>query len=246
MKFDKGVERLVKKYLPVPPERIIKPAGIKTETSTQHAVKIEPKSVEEILATEKPDTDTDDTEIDETPLVPTPLPLTSSFDWDGDIKDESTATEAAKSAAKSLKPKAAHKKDQEEVMRVTSQNYVAPVEPQNKDDFEQLILTDLNSSLSWIKYAAFNMEKGDNAEARIILARALKSISYREENEKLNVWIAYMNLELAFGSEESFHEIFRRAASVLDDKKVWISTATLLENSSKPEVRSPLAYAAYI
>jgi len=231
MIFDEDVKAQIKQYLP---ERVIvrsdpnavilkKGEGKQPKAKTQKArTEVEQSvdtPVQQIISIE-------DSDAKQASLI-----LDTPFDWDADLK-----VEPGTAAPKPIKPKASHKKDQEEIMRVTSQNFTAPSEPQSTDDFEQLILADPNSSLNWIKYAAFCMEKEDNTEARLILERALKTISYREENDKLNVWTAYMNLELAYGSEESFHEIFKRAVAVMDDKKVWINTATLLEGSSKTEV----------
>ena len=45
------------------------------------------------------------------------------------------------------------------------------------------------------------MEKEGIESAREIVERALKRISFKNENDKLNVWTAYMNLENNFGDE---------------------------------------------
>lgn len=34
----------------------------------------------------------------------------------------------------------------------------------------------------------------------LFLSRALRTINFREENEKLNIWVAYFNLENKYGS----------------------------------------------
>lgn len=36
--------------------------------------------------------------------------------------------------------------------------------------------------------------------------RALETISFREEGEKLNVWVAYMNLENAYGNPKKVNQ----------------------------------------
>lgn len=46
------------------------------------------------------------------------------------------------------------------------------------------------------------MEKEGIESAREIVERALKRISFKNENDKLNVWTAYMNLENNFGDEK--------------------------------------------
>ena len=49
---------------------------------------------------------------------------------------------------------------------------------------------------------AFNMEKEGIEAARRIAERALQKIVFKNENDKLNVWTAYMNLESNFGTEK--------------------------------------------
>ena len=50
---------------------------------------------------------------------------------------------------------------------------------------------------------AFMLDKLDIEAARRIAERAVKSIGMTAEADKLNLWIAYMNLENQFGSEEN-------------------------------------------
>lgn len=44
------------------------------------------------------------------------------------------------------------------------------------------------------------LEKLDADAARRVAERAVKSVSITAEAEKLNIWIAYMNLENKFGT----------------------------------------------
>jgi rRNA biogenesis protein RRP5 len=39
-------------------------------------------------------------------------------------------------------------------------------------------------------------------KARQVLEKALKTISHREETERENVWVARLNLEMAYGTPE--------------------------------------------
>ena len=64
-----------------------------------------------------------------------------------------------------------------------------------------MILKNPNSSYSWIRYAAFSMENTGIDKARKVMDKALKVINFRNENEKLNLWTAYLNLEFNFGNE---------------------------------------------
>ena len=69
---------------------------------------------------------------------------------------------------------------------------------------------------------AFMREKLDAAAARKVAERAVKSVSMVAENEKLNVWIAYMNLENNFGTTEELQAVVKRALEVNDRKKVYL------------------------
>lgn len=46
---------------------------------------------------------------------------------------------------------------------------------------------------------AFMLDKLDLAAARKIAERAVKSVDMTAEEDKLNIWIAYLNLENSFG-----------------------------------------------
>ena len=47
---------------------------------------------------------------------------------------------------------------------------------------------------------AFHVLQADIAAARSIAERALRTIDFREEEEKMNLWIAYVNLEHKYGN----------------------------------------------
>lgn len=88
--------------------------------------------------------------------------------------------------------------------------------PQSVSDFERLLIGNPDSSILWIQYMSFELQLSEVNKAREIAERALKSINYREEQEKLNIWIAFLNLENMFGDEESLDEVFKRACQYMD------------------------------
>ena len=47
---------------------------------------------------------------------------------------------------------------------------------------------------------AFMLDKLDVEAARRVAERAVKAVSMTAEDEKLNIWIGFMNLENKFGS----------------------------------------------
>ena len=51
--------------------------------------------------------------------------------------------------------------------------------PQDENDFEMALVASPNSSLVWLKYISFFLERGETAKAREIAERALQKISFR-------------------------------------------------------------------
>lgn len=63
------------------------------------------------------------------------------------------------------------------------------------NDYERLLQADKDSSYLWIQYMSFILDKLDIEAARRIAQRAVKCVSMTNEAEKLNIWVAYMNME---------------------------------------------------
>ncbi|UNI16377.1 rRNA bioproteinsis protein rrp5 [Purpureocillium takamizusanense] len=92
--------------------------------------------------------------------------------------------------------------------------------PQTSSDYERLLLGQPDSSALWIAYMSFQMQVSDLSKAREVAERAIKSINIREETEKLNVWVAYLNLEVAYGSKQTVEDVFKRACQYNDEQTV--------------------------
>ncbi|CDO73457.1 hypothetical protein BN946_scf185013.g92 [Trametes cinnabarina] len=107
--------------------------------------------------------------------------------------------------------------------------------PESNADFERLLLGSPNSSYLWIQYMSFQLQISEIDKAREIAKRALKTINFREEQEKLNVWIALLNLENVYGTDESLESTFKDAARHNDSKTVHLRMAEIFEQSDKPE-----------
>ncbi|KAI2801942.1 Protein RRP5 [Blomia tropicalis] len=107
--------------------------------------------------------------------------------------------------------------------------------PQDEKDFEMALVASPNSSLTWLKYMSFFLEKGDTAQARSIAERALERISFREEQEKLNIWIGLLNLENAYGDQASMDAMVERAIKYNDSKTIHLQLASIYSNSNKKE-----------
>ncbi|XP_071987184.1 protein RRP5 homolog isoform X3 [Engystomops pustulosus] len=94
-------------------------------------------------------------------------------------------------------------------------------QPQSVPEFERLVLTSPNNSANWIKYMDFYLQISKLDQARAVAERALKSIYFREEKEKLNVWVAMLKLENVFGTEETLQKCFERAIQYNDPLKAF-------------------------
>ncbi|KIJ46379.1 hypothetical protein M422DRAFT_66742 [Sphaerobolus stellatus SS14] len=108
-------------------------------------------------------------------------------------------------------------------------------QPESTSDFERLLLGSPNSSFLWIQYMSFQLQLSEIEKAKEIGKRALKTINFREEGEKLNVWIALLNLENKYGTDESLEAVFRDAARHNDSKTVHLRMAAIFDETDRHE-----------
>jgi len=114
--------------------------------------------------------------------------------------------------------------------------------PRTPDDFEKLVRSSPNSSFVWIKYMACLLDLADVDKARAVAERALKTIIPREEEERLNVWVAYFNLENEYGSprEDAVKKVFQRALQYCDHKKLHLALLALYERTEQYQLADEL------
>lgn len=72
--------------------------------------------------------------------------------------------------------------------------------PKDIDDFERLLVANKDQSYLWIQYMAFMLDNLGTEAARKVVERAVKSVTSSNEQDKLNIWTAFMNLESNFGT----------------------------------------------
>jgi rRNA biogenesis protein RRP5 len=108
--------------------------------------------------------------------------------------------------------------------------------PESTEEFERALVGSPNSSFLWVQYMSFQLELSEVDKAREIGRRALRTINYREEDEKLNVWMALLNLENAHGTAESFDKLFKEAAQYNDAETIHLRVAAVLTQTGKNEV----------
>lgn len=179
--------------------------------------------------------------------ISNPLQVTG-FSWShGEIEEtvslsgESSDEDLQDSKSKSRRQKRRQQDLNEERVLKQEENVLDPTQtPEMPEDFERMLIGTPNSSFIWIKYMAYLLELAEPEKARLIAERALKIINFREEQEKLNIWVAYLNLENGYGTPDSLTEIFERACQVNDSKKVHLILAQIYEQSEKPQVWNSL------
>ncbi|BFZ59560.1 rRNA bioproteinsis protein rrp5 [Saitoella coloradoensis] len=165
------------------------------------------------------------------------------FDWSGDVMAslqggaESSDSESEDEDDNTSKKK---KKSKKSAVKIDKTADLDKQAPQTSSDYERLLIGSPDSSFLWINYMAFQLQLSEIEKAREIGERALKSINYREEQEKLNVWVAMMNLENTFGSEETLEEVFKRACQYNEPKKVYGHLCDILARSQKIEAAKEL------
>ncbi|KAK2985370.1 hypothetical protein RJ640_029327 [Escallonia rubra] len=142
-----------------------------------------------------------------------------------DTIDEKTKRRAMKKA----------KEQREREIRAAEERLLEKDIPRTADEFEKLVRSSPNSSFVWIKYMAFMLSLADVEKARSIAERALRTINIREETEKLNIWVAYFNLENEYGNppEEAVVNLFKRALQYCDPKKVHLALLGMYERTEQ-------------
>lgn len=162
------------------------------------------------------------------------------FDWSAGALDEaSDDSDAEANEADDSKEKKKRKRKAEIQVDRTAQLDVNG--PQTAEDYERLLLGQPDSSDLWIRYMAFQVQVSEPARAREIAERALKTINIREEVEKLNVWVAYLNLESNFGTDETLAEVFKRACQYNDEQVVHERLISTYIVTGKQDVSSRLS-----
>ncbi|KAJ3186618.1 hypothetical protein HDU85_007438 [Gaertneriomyces sp. JEL0708] len=168
------------------------------------------------------------------------------FKWDGaedDLEEEGTESDGSdeeeieadgKSKKKSRRAKQRAKREEEERIAQKEQELLeGDKPPEVAEDFERLLLGSPNSSFLWIKFMAFQLQMAEVEKARLVAERAISTINYREEQEKMNLWVAYMNLENTYGTQESLLKVFERAIAMNNPKATYFHLVRIYERTEK-------------
>ncbi|XP_026968296.1 protein RRP5 homolog isoform X2 [Sagmatias obliquidens] len=176
------------------------------------------------------------------------LQLSSGFAWDVELdsltpalppREESSDSEEDEKPEQATKKKSRKERELEkqkaekELSRIEEALMDPRRQPESADDFDRLVLSSPSSSILWLQYMAFHLQATEIEKARAVAERALKTISFREEQEKLNVWVALLNLENMYGSQGSLTKVFERAVQYNEPLKVFLHLADIYTKSEK-------------
>ena len=125
--------------------------------------------------------------------------------------------------------------EEERIRKIEDELADPNLDPHTPDQFERALMKDKNSSFTWIKFMAFHLETAETEKARAVAKKAIASINFREEGELLNVWIALLNLEIRYGSNETYAETLREAVQRNDPFKVYSKTLSIMLDVEKTE-----------
>jgi len=152
----------------------------------------------------------------------------SSEEDDEDDSTDNTKKKTSKRAKRAAKVAEEDRVREEENALVDDSNT-----PQSPEAFDRLLLGSPNSSYLWVKYVAFYLQMTEIDNARKVAERALNTISVREEDERMNVWVARLNLENVYGTMESTQTVFAQAEKMNDSLKVHTHMTAIYEASDK-------------
>ena len=160
---------------------------------------------------------------------------TSGFDWSGGMIDTNTR-EANSDTDGEAQPKP--KKRRKAELKIDRTGDLDTNGPQSIADFERLLLGQPDSSFLWLSYMAFELQLGEVSKAREIAQRAIRTVNRSQDtgSELLNVWVAYLNLENTYGSDETIGEVFKRACEYNDPEEIHSRLASIYIQSGKTEV----------
>ena len=77
------------------------------------------------------------------------------------------------------------------------------------------------------------MERKEFDKAREVVKKALGKINFREETERFNVYMAWLNLENSFGTEDDADKVLKEALQCNDEYKVYERVASIYMQSDK-------------
>lgn len=158
------------------------------------------------------------------------------------LQNQGHIDEADTMVKKNKQEKKKPKKLSEQEISAAEERRLEEDEPRTADEFEMVIRSSPNNSFLWIAYMRFMLSLADIEKARSIAERALNTINIREEDEKLNIWVAYFNLENEYGNppEDAVKKVFQRALQYCDPKKVHLALLKMYKKTNQNKLAEEL------
>ncbi|KAK6088407.1 S1 RNA binding domain-containing protein [Seiridium cupressi] len=155
------------------------------------------------------------------------------FDWDADALDKKRPADTLHEGDPGAQDK--KKKRKKAQVELDHSGDLDAFGPRTAADYEQLLNRKPSSSELWIQYMAYQMQSSELTGARKVAERAVATINSSEETEKLNAWVAFLNLEVHYGTDETVDDVFKRAIQVNDQQEVYQRLASIYIQEDKPE-----------
>ncbi|XP_066456986.1 protein RRP5 homolog [Eleutherodactylus coqui] len=171
--------------------------------------------------------------------LPVPrLQVSSGFSWDVNLNNLKTSIAGGNESSSDSEDEEqqSQAKKTPKVLQKTKlkkETTIPNQQPQSVHEFERLVITTPNNSANWTQYMEFHLQSGELEQARAVAERALQTIYFREEQEKLNVWAAMLNMENTFGTEETLQKVFERAIQYNDPLKAFQHLVDIYIKSEK-------------
>jgi rRNA biogenesis protein RRP5 len=157
------------------------------------------------------------------------------FDWTGDAESGPSNIVKGDTAEDATSKK---KRNRRPEIQIDQTGDLDARGPQSVADYERLLLGEPDSSILWLQYMAFQLELSEVDKAREIGERAIRSISIGQDAEKLNIWVALLNLENTYGTDDSLDEVFKKACQYNDTQEIYERLISIFIQSGKNEVCS--------
>ncbi|KAK4505327.1 hypothetical protein PRZ48_003290 [Zasmidium cellare] len=176
--------------------------------------------------------DADDMDVDDEPPAKSTSGLkTRGFDWSGNALDSNV-----NGAGYESEPEIATTKKRKRNKPEIKEDLTGDLDkygPRSVSDFERQLLGQPNNSGLWIQYMAFQLQLSEIEKSREIAQRALRTIPIRETEEKANVWIAWLNLEVEYGDDDTVDAVFNQACQMQDSLEMHQKLASIYIDSGK-------------
>ncbi|CAG9565725.1 unnamed protein product [Danaus chrysippus] len=148
-----------------------------------------------------------------------------------DVQDDSSSSddeeeEKPKKKRKKLSAaeKAAKVREEEERLREMEKRAIeSESSPRSSEQFERALL------------AQPDCDGNRKSEGGAVARKALNTINFREEGEKLNVWLALLNLEHRFGTKETQQKTLEEALQMNDTYSIHSKLLDILVETSKQQ-----------